>query len=255
MSNLQGREIVASMVVFGRAPSPVISPTSEVGVRNLAGQDDFASLAQVVGRRFARLEAGSGDASFGALPNLVVIDGGKGQLAAALAAIKATPTLARVAVVALAKREELVFVPGRSQPIRLDAHDPGLQLLQRIRNKAHRFAVTFHRQRRDARSLESILDTLPGIGPARHAGDPPAVRLDGGIRRGDAGGARDRSRASPEDGACRLCPPPSNGRLNWSRARPLLAAVRRCARRACAELSADAAALNRSLRHGPRRSR
>ena len=114
-----------------------------------------------------RREADRFDESFSTAPNLVVIDGGKGQLAAALEAIQATSGLPRVAVIALAKREEEVFVPDRSEPIVLDRHDPGLQLLQRIRDEAHRFAVTFHRQRRDTRAFASIFDTLDGIGPAR----------------------------------------------------------------------------------------
>src|SRR5213076_632501 len=92
-------------------------------------------------------------------PNLVVIDGGKGQLSAALAAM-AHYDLPRVAVIALAKRVEEGFVPGRADAIRLPAHSPGLQLLQRIRDEAHRFAVGFHRQRRDARSFGSLLDEL-----------------------------------------------------------------------------------------------
>ena len=96
-----------------------------------------------------------------------MIDGGKGQLAAALEAIHATYDLPRVAVVALAKREEEVYVPGRSAPIRLERHDPGLQLLQRARDEAHRFALGFHRRRRDTRAFESIFDDLEGIGPAR----------------------------------------------------------------------------------------
>ena len=96
-----------------------------------------------------------------------MIDGGKGQLAAALESIHATYDLPRVAVIALAKREEEVFVPGRTQPIVLDRHDPGLQLLQRIRDEAHRVAVTFHRKKRDTRAFESIFDTLEGIGPSR----------------------------------------------------------------------------------------
>jgi excinuclease ABC subunit C len=99
-------------------------------------------------------------------PNLVVIDGGKGQLSAALAAMHAYD-LPRVAVVALAKRDEEVFVPGRADAVRLDPHSPGLQLLQRIRDEAHRFAVGFHRQRRDTRAFGSIFDELEGIGPAR----------------------------------------------------------------------------------------
>jgi excinuclease ABC subunit C len=99
-------------------------------------------------------------------PNLVVIDGGKGQLSAALAAMQAFD-LPRVAAVALAKREEEVFVPGRVDPVRLSRHSPALQLLQRIRDEAHRFAVGFHRQRRDTRSFTSIFDDLQGVGPAR----------------------------------------------------------------------------------------
>jgi len=95
-----------------------------------------------------------------------VIDGGKGQLSAALAAMQRFD-LPRVAVIALAKRAEEVFLPGRAEPVRLDPHSAGLQLLQRIRDEAHRFAVGFHRQRRDARARESIFDTLEGVGPAR----------------------------------------------------------------------------------------
>jgi excinuclease ABC subunit C len=106
------------------------------------------------------------DESFAATPNLVVVDGGKGQLSAVLAAMQAFD-LPRVAVVSLAKREEEVFVPDRPDPIRLDRHSPGLQLLQRIRDEAHRFALGFHRQRRDAKARESIFDTLQGVGPAR----------------------------------------------------------------------------------------
>ena len=128
-------------------------------------------MAQVVSRRFARLRDAAledrFDESFSRIPNLVVIDGGKGQLAAALEAIHATYDLPRVAVVALAKREEEVFVPGRAAPIRLPRHDAGLQLLQRARDEAHRFAIGYHRRRRDTRAFESIFDDLEGIGPAR----------------------------------------------------------------------------------------
>jgi excinuclease ABC subunit C len=127
-------------------------------------------MAEVIARRFARLEAGAAaedwDESFAATPNLVVIDGGKGQLSAALAAMQAYD-LPRVAVIALAKRVEEVFVPGRADAIVLPAHAAGLQLLQRIRDEAHRFAVTFHRRRRDAASRESMFDQLVGVGPVR----------------------------------------------------------------------------------------
>jgi excinuclease ABC subunit C len=170
ISNLQGRDIVASMTVFVDA-QPRKAHYRSFTVRGLDGQDDFASMAQVISRRFARLrDAGAADRydeSFSSVPNLVVIDGGKGQLAAALEAIQATAGLPRVAVISLAKREEEVFVPGRSQPILLDRHDPGLQLLQRIRDEAHRFAITHHRAKRDTRAFASIFDTLDGIGPTR----------------------------------------------------------------------------------------
>ena len=106
------------------------------------------------------------DESFSATPNLVVVDGGKGQLSAVLAAMQAFD-LPRVAVISLAKREEEVFVPDRPEPIVLDRHSAGLQLLQRIRDEAHRFALDFHRQRREARGFGSIFDDLDGVGPAR----------------------------------------------------------------------------------------
>ncbi len=170
ISNLQGRDIVAAMTVFVDA-QPKKAHYRSFTVRGLDGQDDFASIGQVIARRFARLrdraDADRHDESFSSIPNLVVIDGGKGQLAAALEAIQATAGLPRVAVIALAKREEEVFVPGESRPILLDRHDPGLQLLQRIRDEAHRFAITHHRRKRDTRAFASIFDTLDGIGPSR----------------------------------------------------------------------------------------
>ena len=121
--------------------------TAQFGIRHEGGQDDFRSIAEAVRRRFARyrlVEEEGYDRSFATLPNLVVIDGGKGQLAAALAAMREFD-LPRVAVVSLAKREEEVFVPGRAASVRLERDSPGLLLLQRIRDEAHRFAITFHR--------------------------------------------------------------------------------------------------------------
>jgi excinuclease ABC subunit C len=169
ISNIQGESVVGSMVVFQDA-MPKKAHYRKFGVRSLDGQDDFAALEEVVSRRFARLQDGAAaedyDESFATTPNLVVIDGGKGQLAAGLAAMQAYD-LPRVAVIALAKREEEVFVPGQSDPIVLDRDSPGLHLLQRIRDEAHRFALGFHRQRRDAKARESIFDTLQGVGPAR----------------------------------------------------------------------------------------
>jgi excinuclease ABC subunit C len=167
VSNIQGEAVVGSMVVFQDAVAKK-AHYRKFGVR-LDGQDDYAALAEVISRRFARLRdvtAEEYDESFAASPNLVVIDGGKGQLAAALQAMQAYD-LPRVAVISLAKRIEEVFVPGRPDPILLRHDSAGLQLLQRVRDEAHRFALGFHRQRRDAKAKESIFDTLPGVGPAR----------------------------------------------------------------------------------------
>jgi len=168
ISNIQASEPVGSMVVFQDA-TPKKGHYRKFAVRGLDGQDDFAAMAQVIERRFARMSNPADeeyDEGFAAVPNLVVIDGGKGQLSAALAAMQRFD-LPRVAVIALAKRAEEVFLPGRPDPVRLDPHSPGLQLLQRIRDEAHRFAVGFHRQRRAAAARESIFDTLEGVGPAR----------------------------------------------------------------------------------------
>ncbi|HEX4679672.1 MAG TPA: excinuclease ABC subunit UvrC [Gaiellaceae bacterium] len=169
ISNIQGQEIVGSMVVFEDAVAKK-AHYRKFTVKGVEGQDDFASMREVISRRFSRLSADPGsdewNESFAAMPNLVVIDGGKGQLSAALAAMQELD-LPRVAVISLAKRIEEVFVPGRSDPILLDERSPGLQLLQRIRDEAHRFAVTFHRQRRDAAARESVFDQITGVGPSR----------------------------------------------------------------------------------------
>jgi excinuclease ABC subunit C len=169
ISHAMGQDPVGSMVVFqdGQARK---SDYRKFGIKT-AGEDsdDFAAMAEVITRRFARLSDGTGethDASFASAPNLVVIDGGKGQLSAALGAMQAFD-LPRVAVIALAKRIEEVFVPGQADPIVLSRHNPGLQLLQSIRDEAHRFALGFHRQRRESRGFASIFDDLEGVGPAR----------------------------------------------------------------------------------------
>jgi excinuclease ABC subunit C len=193
-----GTNTVASMVVFeGGAPKKSdyrrfrVFSTGD-GERADAGgnggPDDFASMEEVLGRRMKRWEQQREvsphdkeyDASFAALPNLVVIDGGKGQLAAGLRALKSFRDHG-VLVISLAKRIEEVFIPGRAAPLRL-AHDtPELQLLQRVRDEAHRFAITHHRIRRDRAMTASILDELPGVGPARkrallkHFGSPDAI--------------------------------------------------------------------------------
>jgi excinuclease ABC subunit C len=179
ISNIQRDSPVGSMVVFQDAV-PKKAHYRKFGIKRVEGQDDFAMMAEVISRRFARAREVTEeryDEGFAAIPNLVVVDGGKGQLSAALAAVQAYD-LPRLAVIALAKREEEVFVPGRSDPIVLRADSAGLQLLQRIRDEAHRFALGFHRHRRDAKARESILDALPGVGPARkraliqHFGSP-----------------------------------------------------------------------------------
>jgi len=123
--------------------------------------DDFAAMKQVVGRRYRRvLEEG------GPFPDLIVIDGGKGQLNAAYEALEEVG-LANLVAIGLAKKEELVFTRDSDQPIAMDPHGAALRLLQRIRDEAHRFAVTFHRQARTTRDLRSELDDVPGIGPRR----------------------------------------------------------------------------------------
>src|SRR5436305_4439474 len=156
ISTAMGSDNAGSMVVFQDA-APKKAHYRKFGIRGQVGMDDFAAMAEVVSRRFARLSDETGeefDESFAAPPNLVVIDGGKGQVSAALAAMQAFD-LPRVAAVALAKREEEVFVPGRVDPVRLSRHSPALQLLQRIRDEAHRFAVGFHLQRRGTSTFTS----------------------------------------------------------------------------------------------------
>ena len=170
ISTTQGAQTVGSMVVFHDA-HPRKALYRKFGVRRPAGrQDDYAALAEVLSRRFARAgvpaSAPDWDESFAAIPNLVVVDGGKGQLSAALAAMHEYE-LPRVAVVSLAKKEEHVYVPGQRRPVVLDRSSAGLQLLQRLRDEAHRFALGYHRQRRSAEARDSLLDHLRGVGPAR----------------------------------------------------------------------------------------
>jgi excinuclease ABC subunit C len=177
ISTIQGSETVASMVVCedgrmrraeyrkfrirgsGRGavssgPAPGPEPPS-------ASQDDFAAMHEVVMRRYRKLlELG------GPFPDLVLIDGGKGQLSAAYAALEELG-LANLVAVGIAKKEELLFTRDRDEPIALATTDPALLLIERIRDEAHRFAVTFHRQARSMRDLRSQLDEVPGIGPRR----------------------------------------------------------------------------------------
>jgi excinuclease ABC subunit C len=187
ISHIGGTYTVASMVVFeGGAPKK--SDYRRFTIREVEPGDDYAAMGEVLSRRFAQWEKqaerspydADRDPSFGALPNLVVIDGGKGQLAAGLEPLRGFRDRG-VAVVSLAKRIEEVFTPGNPAPIVLPHDTPELQLLQRVRDEAHRFALTHHRIRRDKAMTESIFDELPGIGPARkrallkHFGSPEAV--------------------------------------------------------------------------------
>jgi excinuclease ABC subunit C len=166
ISHAMGQDPVGSMVVFQDA-MPRKSDYRKFAIKT-AGEDpdDFAAMAEVISRRFARVADPTGEPAWTTVPNLVVVDGGKGQLSAALEAMQAYD-LPRVAVIALAKRIEEVFVPGRPDAIVLSRHNPGLQLLQRIRDEAHRFALGFHRQRRESRGFSSLFDELEGVGPAR----------------------------------------------------------------------------------------
>jgi excinuclease ABC subunit C len=188
VSNLGGTHTVASMVVFEGA-APKKSDYRRFTIRGVEGSpDDYAAMAEVLSRRLSQWERQADysphdpayDASFASLPNLVVIDGGRGQLSAGLAALRAFRERG-VAVVSLAKRIEELFVPGARAPIVLDHSTPELQLLQRVRDEAHRFAITHHRTRRDRAMTRSLLDELPGVGPARkrallaHFGSPDAV--------------------------------------------------------------------------------
>ena len=161
ISNIQGSDIVASMVCFEEG-LPRKPDYRTFRIRGVAGApDDFASMREVVGRRYRRLlEEGK------ELPDLIVVDGGKGQLGAAMEAL-AELGLGHQPVVSLAKKEELLFLPGREEPVVLPRSSPVLQLVQRVRDEAHRLAVGFHRRTRDRRTLHSELDEIPGVGPAR----------------------------------------------------------------------------------------
>ena len=157
ISHIQGAETVASMVVF-EGGRPAKKEYRKFKLKTVQGKpDDFASMAEIMGRRYKEKDWPE--------PDLIIIDGGKGQLHAALPVIREAG--AEAPVISLAKRIEEVFVEGRSESIILDHHTPELQLLQAIRDEAHRFAITYHRKLRGKRNLVSILDHVEGIGPAR----------------------------------------------------------------------------------------
>ena len=201
ISHLGGTQTVASMVVFeGGAPKK--ADYRRFKIRSLAEgeSDDFAALAEVLTRRFAQWERQADisphdaayDSSFAALPNVVVIDGGKGQLAAGLEPLRGFRERG-VTVVSLAKRIEELFMPGRSAPLVLDHSTPELQLLQRVRDEAHRFAITHHRGRRDKAMTELAARRAARCRPRPQARPADALRLARGgrgrVQRGTAGGA------------------------------------------------------------------
>ena len=161
ISHIQGTDTVASMVVWedGRMTKPGYR---KFIIRGVEGNDDFASMREVVTRRYARLQAEKRP-----LPDLVLIDGGLGQLHAAAEALESLGIINQP-VAAIAKREEWIYVLGQEEePVILEKYSPVLHLIQTIRDEAHRFAVTFHRRRRDAKRLASGLDEAPGVGPKR----------------------------------------------------------------------------------------
>jgi excinuclease ABC subunit C len=175
ISNTQGTASVGSMVVFSQGV-PDKKLYRRFNIESVTGPDDFASMEEVLTRRFRRWQAAQGstenpgskpDESFSFLPDLLIVDGGKGQLGRAVDVLGKYDLTDRVPVVGLAKQEEEIFFPHRSKPLVLPRHSQGLYLVQRVRDEAHRFAITSHRARRSKQGMASALDSIPGIGPAK----------------------------------------------------------------------------------------
>lgn len=175
ISNTQGTAAVGSMVVFERGVSNN-KLYRRFNIKSVQGPDDFASMQEVLSRRFKRWRAAEEenpipgakpDRAFAQLPDLVIVDGGKGQLARAVAVFEEFGLIDKVPLAALAKQSEELFLPGQERGILLPRSSQGLYLLQRIRDEAHRFAITAHRARRTKSGLHSQLDEIPGIGPNR----------------------------------------------------------------------------------------
>lgn len=175
ISNTQGTASVGSMVVFeqGVANKKLYR---RFNIRTVAGPDDFASMKEVLTRRFnnyySENEAKNNpgykpDMAFSVLPDLLIVDGGKGQLRQAIEAVKELDLEGKFTIAALAEQEEEIFLPGNPNSFRLDDHSQGYYLVQRIRDEAHRFAITAHRNRRGKIGMASRLESIPGIGPAR----------------------------------------------------------------------------------------
>ena len=181
ISNLGDRFAVGSMVVLEDG-KPDSGEYRRFKIRSVKGQNDFAMMQEVITRRFRRALAK--DEKFNKLPDLMLIDGGKGQLSAAQTAMKtfASSQLPDIPLIALAKRIEEIFVPGKSEPIVLREDNPTLHMIQRLRDEAHRFAVTYHRRLRQKSLSASVLDEIPNLGPKRkqallqHFGSIEAIR-------------------------------------------------------------------------------
>jgi excinuclease ABC subunit C len=165
ISNLQGTEAVGSMVVFedGR---PAKSEYRRFRIRGAEGQNDFAAMAEIIGRRIRRGTGDCADPKFARLPDLIVVDGGRGQLNAAVDSLRASGAH-HIPAVSLAKKEEEILTPHSPDPIVLPRESLGLRLIQHLRDEAHRFAVSYHRTVRGKRSITSELTGLPGIGRKR----------------------------------------------------------------------------------------
>jgi len=175
ISNIQGTAAVGSMVVFEQGvPSKKLY--RRFNIKTVEGPDDFASMEEVLTRRFKRWQASEEltaepganlDLAFSILPDLLIVDGGKGQLGRAMKVLECCQLTHRVPVAGLAKENEEIYLPNREQPILLPRNSQGLYLLQRIRDEAHRFAITAHRNLRSKKGIVSQLDGVPGIGPQR----------------------------------------------------------------------------------------
>jgi excinuclease ABC subunit C len=157
-SNIQGSDPVASMVTFVDA-KPRKSDYKRFKIKTVTGPDDFASMKEIVKRRYGRVKREKQQA-----PDLILVDGGKGQLNAAIEALEEVDFLDHCEIAGLAKRLEEVFLPGKKDPVMIPKTSPALKLLQQARDEAHRFAITYHRQKRSKRTLKTELTQIPGIG-------------------------------------------------------------------------------------------
>ncbi|NMC30394.1 MAG: excinuclease ABC subunit UvrC [Pelolinea sp.] len=174
ISNTQGTASVGSMVVFEQGV-PNKKHYRRFNIKTVTQPDDFASMEEVLTRRFRRWQAyqesnevgKKAEPSFSMLPDLLIVDGGKGQLGRALKVLEQFGLQDTIKAVGLAKSEELVILPDQAEPLALPRNSQGLFMMQRIRDEAHRFAITAHRNQRSKNSLRSVLDEIPGIGPAR----------------------------------------------------------------------------------------